>query len=153
TTAWPGVSFALGAAVLFGASTPFAMLLLGEADPVLLAGLLYLGSGIGLTGWAGLRSRARETVRGSEPPSRGPSLAGGSDPLRGRGRPGAAHDRPVPDTGLVGFLAPQPRRGPDRPAGLARVQGERGPTHRRWHSGHHGRGRGAVVGRPPRSRP
>ena len=43
-----GVHAALGAALLFGISTPFAKLLLGEASPWLLAGLLYLGSGIGL---------------------------------------------------------------------------------------------------------
>ena len=44
-----GVGTALLAAVLFGASTPFAKLLLGEMPPMLLAGLLYLGSGVGLT--------------------------------------------------------------------------------------------------------
>jgi len=42
------VVHALLAAALFGASTPFAKLLVGEMSPVLLAGLLYLGSGIGL---------------------------------------------------------------------------------------------------------
>ncbi len=40
---------ALAAAVLFGASTPFAKALLGATPPVLLAGLLYAGSGIGLS--------------------------------------------------------------------------------------------------------
>jgi drug/metabolite transporter (DMT)-like permease len=39
---------ALAAAALFGASTPFAKLLLGELPPLALAGLLYLGSGLGL---------------------------------------------------------------------------------------------------------
>ena len=40
---------ALGSAALFGASTPLAKLLLGGGvDPWLLAGLLYLGSGVGL---------------------------------------------------------------------------------------------------------
>ena len=39
---------ALLAAALFGASTPLAKLLGGEIPPVLLAGLLYLGSGVGL---------------------------------------------------------------------------------------------------------
>lgn len=39
---------ALGSAALFGASTPFAKLLLGAIDPWLLAGLLYIGSGLGL---------------------------------------------------------------------------------------------------------
>ncbi|MFA7382494.1 MAG: DMT family transporter [Desulfurivibrionaceae bacterium] len=43
------VVHALLAAVLFGASTPFAKLLTGAVSPLLLAGLLYLGSGIGLT--------------------------------------------------------------------------------------------------------
>lgn len=39
---------ALAAALLFGASTPLAKLLVGNMPPLLLAGLLYLGSGIGL---------------------------------------------------------------------------------------------------------
>ena len=38
----------LGAAALFGASTPLAKALLRDVSPVPLAGLLYLGSGIGL---------------------------------------------------------------------------------------------------------
>ncbi len=42
------IVFALMAAALFGASTPFAKLLVGNMPPVLLAGLLYLGSGLGL---------------------------------------------------------------------------------------------------------
>lgn len=45
----PGVLAALGAALLFGAGTPLAKLLLQTIDPWLLAGLLYLGSGLGLT--------------------------------------------------------------------------------------------------------
>lgn len=44
----PGILFALLSAALFGASTPFAKLLLGSVDPWLMAGLLYLGAGIGL---------------------------------------------------------------------------------------------------------
>jgi drug/metabolite transporter (DMT)-like permease len=55
-----GVSFALVAALLFGASTPVAKMLLGAVDPVLLAGLLYLGSGSGLVLWWGLRLRRRD---------------------------------------------------------------------------------------------
>lgn len=42
------VLHALSAAALFGASMPLAKLLVGEISPWLLAGLLYLGSGIGL---------------------------------------------------------------------------------------------------------
>src|SRR5262249_3897998 len=47
------VAYAVAAATLFGASTPFAKLLVGEINPVLLASLLYLGSGTGLTVWMG----------------------------------------------------------------------------------------------------
>ena len=43
-----GIPLALGAAILFGASTPFAKLLLGSVDPWVLASLLYLGAGGGL---------------------------------------------------------------------------------------------------------
>jgi drug/metabolite transporter (DMT)-like permease len=43
-----GIPAALGAAVLFGLSTPLAKLLSGNLPPLLLAGLLYVGSGIGL---------------------------------------------------------------------------------------------------------
>ena len=39
---------ALAAALLFGASTPLAKVLTGDISPLLLAGLLYLGSGLGL---------------------------------------------------------------------------------------------------------
>ena len=46
-----GVASALLAAALFGASTPLAKMLLGELPPVALAGLLYLGSGLGLSAW------------------------------------------------------------------------------------------------------
>ncbi|HEY4366641.1 MAG TPA: DMT family transporter [Steroidobacteraceae bacterium] len=45
----PGVLAALTAALLFGCSTPLAKWLLATLDPWLLAGLLYLGSGLGLT--------------------------------------------------------------------------------------------------------
>jgi drug/metabolite transporter (DMT)-like permease len=60
-----GVWLALAAAVLFGASAPLSKLLLAGAAPQLLAGLLYLGSGVGL-GVLWLRQRqstriARET--------------------------------------------------------------------------------------------
>lgn len=39
---------ALGSAVLFGMSTPLAKILVGSVPPLILAGLLYAGSGIGL---------------------------------------------------------------------------------------------------------
>lgn len=43
-----GVAAALGAALLFGAGTPLAKQLLAAVDPWVLAGLFYLGSGLGL---------------------------------------------------------------------------------------------------------
>lgn len=44
----PAVLAALSAAILFGGSIPFAKQLVGDISPLLLAGLLYLGSGAGL---------------------------------------------------------------------------------------------------------
>jgi drug/metabolite transporter (DMT)-like permease len=43
-----GYLYAILAAILFGASTPATKVLLGKIDSWLLAGLLYLGSAIGL---------------------------------------------------------------------------------------------------------
>jgi drug/metabolite transporter (DMT)-like permease len=51
----PGVIAALAAALLFGASPPLAKLLLATIDPWLLAALLYLGSGLGLTAYRLIR--------------------------------------------------------------------------------------------------
>jgi drug/metabolite transporter (DMT)-like permease len=50
-----GVIYALLAAALFGASTPFSKLLTGSVPPVMLAALLYLGSGLGLAAWLAMR--------------------------------------------------------------------------------------------------
>lgn len=44
-----GVIVALGSAALFGMSTPLAKILVGSVSPLLLAGLLYAGSGLGLS--------------------------------------------------------------------------------------------------------
>ena len=68
-----GVGAALGAAVLFGAGTPLAKRLLDGVDPWLLAGLLYLGSGLGLSLLRALRP-ARPRARLS--PGEWPWLAG-----------------------------------------------------------------------------
>jgi drug/metabolite transporter (DMT)-like permease len=43
-----GIAFALASAVLFGMSTPLAKLLVGTVSPLIVAGLLYAGSGAGL---------------------------------------------------------------------------------------------------------
>ena len=43
-----GIAYALASAVLFGMSTPLAKGLVGSVPPLVLAGLLYAGSGVGL---------------------------------------------------------------------------------------------------------
>ena len=58
-----GIIYALLAAALFGASTPFAKALVGQVAPVTLAGMLYLGSGLGLLACFVVRAVAR---RGSQ---------------------------------------------------------------------------------------
>lgn len=54
-----GVLLALAAAFLFGASTPLAKALLPKVDPILMAGLLYLGSGMGLGAYFLLCARGK----------------------------------------------------------------------------------------------
>src|SRR5437868_14712979 len=61
-----GPLLALGSAFLVGASRPIAKLLLGVTDPLLLAGLLYLGSGIGLA-LAKVAGRSLRVVRPEAP--------------------------------------------------------------------------------------
>lgn len=66
-----GIGYALLAAVLFGASTPLAKLLGARLSPTLLAGLLYAGSGLGLTvcvigrfAWLHVRHRSSRPFSG-----------------------------------------------------------------------------------------
>jgi drug/metabolite transporter (DMT)-like permease len=78
--AWrnPGVLAALAAALLFGAGTPAAKLLLGPVSPWLLAGLLYLGSGLGLALVRALRhAEPVRLVRGETKWLAGAIVAGG----------------------------------------------------------------------------
>ncbi|MHB8668550.1 MAG: DMT family transporter [Burkholderiales bacterium] len=63
----PGIASALGAAALFGVSTPLAKLLVGVVPPVMLAGLLYLGSGVGLLGWFWARRLVSAAGRDARP--------------------------------------------------------------------------------------
>lgn len=56
---------ALAAALLFGASTPLAKLLVGSTPPLLLAGLLYLGSGLGLGLLLAVRAAGGRTAAGA----------------------------------------------------------------------------------------
>jgi drug/metabolite transporter (DMT)-like permease len=58
-----GPILALTSAALFGASTPFAKLLVGEVHPALLAAVLYLGSGFGLL----LVRSSRRMLQGDRP--------------------------------------------------------------------------------------
>jgi drug/metabolite transporter (DMT)-like permease len=76
----PSIAAALAAALLFGASTPFAKVLAGAIPPVLLAGLLYVGSGVGL--WAARLTRdaglkPARLSRAEWPWLAGPIVAGG----------------------------------------------------------------------------
>lgn len=61
-----GIWHALAAAALFGASTPFAKLLVGDVAPVALAGLLYLGSGLGLAACLGWRRVMQAQARAAQ---------------------------------------------------------------------------------------
>ncbi len=76
--AWRAAAPALAAALLFGASTPLAKALVGEVPPLLLAGLLYLGSGLGLGALLALRAWRQPHTRAalSIPAPERPWLAG-----------------------------------------------------------------------------
>ena len=52
-----GVLAALASAVLFGVTTPFAKQLLSGTQPLLIAGLLYLGSGVGVSALRWMQDR------------------------------------------------------------------------------------------------
>jgi len=65
-----GLAAALGAAFFFGISAPFSKLLLGSVSPLMLAGLLYLGSFAGLNIISAVRSTSEKT-RASEAALRG----------------------------------------------------------------------------------
>lgn len=74
----PGIAAALGAALLFGAGTPLAKWLLDAVSPWLLAGLLYLGSGLGLMLYRALkRAPAVRLAHGDALWFAGAILAGG----------------------------------------------------------------------------
>jgi drug/metabolite transporter (DMT)-like permease len=62
----PGVTAALASAFLFGAGTPLAKWLLDSISPWTLAGLLYLGSGMGLALYRRLRGSIRPRLEKGE---------------------------------------------------------------------------------------
>lgn len=66
-----GIAAALVSALLFGISTPLAKILVAGVPPVALAGLLYLGSGIGLLTWRSLRQWASVSAEVREAPLAG----------------------------------------------------------------------------------
>jgi len=55
----PGVQAGLASALLFGASTPLAKPFASDFNPFLVAGLLYLGSGLGLLALRAIRGNPR----------------------------------------------------------------------------------------------
>jgi drug/metabolite transporter (DMT)-like permease len=71
-----GVAAALGAAALFGLSIPASKALLSVTDPWLLAGLLYLGSGLSLGGYRLVEHRlfSRRSAEASLGPTEWPWL-------------------------------------------------------------------------------
>ncbi|MFZ5811158.1 MAG: EamA family transporter [Thermodesulfobacteriota bacterium] len=68
----PGIPAAFCAALLFGVGTPLAKVLLADVSPWLLAGLLYLGSGVGLS----LNRLVVRSSAGKLEPGQWPWLAG-----------------------------------------------------------------------------
>jgi len=80
-----GALYRLLAAGLFGLSAPIAKHLLGEVSPQVLAGLLYLGSGVGLSAWRVVRPSDNEAP--SSPPCRIDARPSASD---GRASPASA---------------------------------------------------------------
>jgi drug/metabolite transporter (DMT)-like permease len=71
-----GPLLALASGALFGVSAPLAKLLVVDAAPQLVAGLLYLGSGIGLAGVLGARRRSASKREASLKRADAPWLAG-----------------------------------------------------------------------------
>lgn len=72
-----GIAAALLAAATFGMTVPIAKAWFGGINPWLLAGLLYLGSGLGLTAWAATQRRPWSVRRNELPWLAGAVLAGG----------------------------------------------------------------------------
>jgi drug/metabolite transporter (DMT)-like permease len=71
------IIWALASAALFGASTPLAKVLLGEIAPVMLAAVLYLGSGFGLALCLAFREPSAPVAKTDWPWLAGAIAAGG----------------------------------------------------------------------------
>ncbi|HYZ87853.1 MAG TPA: EamA family transporter [Myxococcales bacterium] len=63
-----GIAWGLLAAVVFGASVPLTKILAGAADPLVIAGLLYLGAGGALAAVRGLRRGVEAPLRRQDAP-------------------------------------------------------------------------------------
>ena len=117
-----GALFGLLAAVSFGVSAPLAKLLLAAVSPQLLAGLLYLGAGVGLGIYRLLRPPTREapTVETDEEPAVNPFE------VEGAGAEPADEDQPADeeanpfggDTNPFGADAGEVDSDDDNPFGL-----------------------------------
>jgi len=101
-----GVVYALLAAALFGASTPFAKTLVGQVAPVALAGLLYLGSGIGLLACYLARAQVQRGGQGKPVTLTAPCLGGR---WRSSAPACAVGNRQQPDAQGIGQRSPSDR--------------------------------------------
>ena len=145
----PGIAYALLAAALFGASTPLAKRLVGDIHPLLLAGLLYLGSGFGLC----RRARRAQAVRAGTSRHRvarrrGLGLARRRNCLRRRPCPGAADVRPHHQRRGGGIAAAQSGSGADGGDRVVRVPRELRSPNRRGHGAASSPAASRFPGRP-----
>ena len=142
-----GILLALLSALLFGASTPFAKLLLGAVDPWMMAGLLYLGAGLGLAAFH--LSRGLVGLSAVEAPLRRADLPWLALVVRRGRRDGAAAAdvRACSDGRGGGVAAAQPRRPGDDGDRLAGVPRECRPPAAARRPGDPCRRRRAVLAR------
>jgi hypothetical protein len=81
--------YALVSAALFGVSTPAAKLLIGSVDPIVLAGVLYCGAGIGVAMLRRLGPAILDAAAQQQ------SLSRQDNPVAGRGDCGWRSGRPA----------------------------------------------------------
>lgn len=134
-----GVGAALFVTALFGAGTPLAKSLMAGVGPWLLAGLLYLGSGLGLAVLRAVRRAPAARLERAVAVWRGIG--------RRRRRAGPADVRPGGHASLGRVTSAQCRGGIHCAAGLVRLQGELRPSHRAGHAGDRGRRPRAELAR------
>ena len=139
--------YALLAAALFGASMPFAKTLVGQVAPVTLAGILYLGSGLGLLAcFLVCAVLARNNQAPPHAHGSGSTLARGGDRLRRDCGAGLADVWPDAHACLVGIATAQYRGRAHGDVGLVRLQGKFRPSYFHRHAADRRRRYPAVVG-------